>query len=156
MVKLNRNLVCHIRWRDNKGRDFSNCKQSNFSKTSLITDGMVDLTGSGLRSAEYGVRSTECGLRSADYGVRITEYGVRSADYGVRITEYGVRSTECGVRSADYGVRITEYGLRIADCGLRIVNTCKLLLLLAVFPAGLFNTFDRLINVYKNNYKRNL
>ena len=37
-----------------------------------------------------------------------------------------------------------------------------LLLLLEVFPAGLFNTylqsdtFDRLINVYKNNYKRNL
>jgi hypothetical protein len=81
--------------------------------------------------------------------VRITECGLRSADYGVRITECGLRITECGVRSADYGVWITDYGLRI-------VNTCKLLLLLAVFPAGLFNTFDRLINVYKNNYKRNL
>jgi hypothetical protein len=35
--------------------------------------GMVDLTGSGVRSAEYGVRITECGLRSADYGLRITD-----------------------------------------------------------------------------------
>jgi hypothetical protein len=74
----------------------------------------------------------------------------------VRSADYGVRSTDYGVRSADYGVRSTDYGVRITECGLRIVNTCKLLLLLAVFPAGLFNTFDRLINVYKNNYKRNL
>ena len=32
----------------------------------------------GVRSAEYGVRSTECGVRSAEYGVRSTECGVRS------------------------------------------------------------------------------
>jgi hypothetical protein len=88
----------------------------------IKTNGMVDFTGTGLRSADCG-----CGLRMriTDYGLRITDYGLRIADCGLRITDCGLRITDYGLRITDCGLRIADYGLRIADYGLRIVNPCK-------------------------------